>query len=168
MKRLYTPWRSKYARSVEGAKQENATANECVFCIKLAEKNDDKHYILGRFEHNMVVLNLYPYNAGHLLILPLEHKPCLSDLSAQARAEAMELISKSIDVVKKVLGAQGVNVGMNVGKQAGAGIPSHVHIHVLPRWQGDTNFMSLLAQTKVIAFDLNDIYAQLKPHFIQL
>jgi len=168
MKRLYTPWRSAYARAVDGSKHDGSDAKSCVFCQQIAAKDDEKYFILKRCEHNIVILNLYPYNSGHLLILPFEHQPCISDLSAQARAEAMELVAHSTRIVKEELKAQGVNVGMNLGKIAGAGIPSHMHIHVLPRWSGDANFMPLLANTKVISFDLNKIYAQLKPHFEKL
>ena len=168
MKRLYAPWRSLYAKNVQETKNEKATAGECDFCKQLALNQDEKYFILRRFTHSFVCLNLYPYNAGHLLILPLQHKPTLTDLSPEIRGEIMELTSLSTGIVKDVLHCQGINIGINLGTAAGAGIPSHVHVHVLPRWTGDSNFMPILADTKMISFDLNSIYAQLKPAFLSL
>ena len=111
------------------------------------------------------MLNRFPYNAGHLLILPYKHVADLNDLPAEAQHELIELTAKSIDVLKKELGAQGINIGMNLGKIGGAGIPAHIHQHVLPRWQGDTNFLPILTETKAISFDLREIYNKLKEAF---
>lgn len=160
MKNLYAPWRESYAEKVD--KKSNTV---CVFCDHAKENHDEQNFILGRYEHGYVMLNLYPYNAGHLLVVPYAHVASLEQLDAQVRQELMELVSKCCEIVTKVLEAQGINVGINVGKAAGAGIPDHLHIHVLPRWQHDTNFMPLLAQTKHISFDLKKIFQELKPHF---
>ena len=111
------------------------------------------------------MLNKYPYNAGHLLILPIRHVALLSDLEKNERAELMELVNMSVNIVSATLGNHGLNIGINLGKAAGAGIPSHLHTHILPRWDGDTNFMPAIAKTKVISFDLSDIYEKLKKEF---
>jgi ATP adenylyltransferase len=167
MKFLFAPWRSKYAKSAE-SKKETTTSKECVFCQQLNENNDEEYFILKRFKYCFIALNKFPYNAGHLLILPLQHQSSLSTLSAQGRIEMMELVTQSTQIVQEVLECEGVNIGLNLGKAAGAGIPSHLHMHVLPRWLADTNFMPALSETKVISFDLSQIYKQLKPYFEKL
>lgn len=165
MKNLYAPWRSSYAASTEDSKKENALKNDCVFCTQLQENNDEKHFILKRYKHCFVVLNKYPYNAGHLMVLPLSHEKSLENLSADARHEIMDATSHCVKVVEKVLRAEGVNIGLNIGKASGAGIPSHLHMHILPRWNGDTNFLPTLADIKVVSFDLKEIFDLLKPEF---
>lgn len=110
------------------------------------------------------MMNRYPYNAGHLLILPLKHTAALSDLTPAARAQLMELTHHCTEILKKVLDAHGVNIGMNLGKAAGAGLPSHLHMHVLPRWRGDTNFLPLLADVKPVSADLQQLFNKLKPY----
>lgn len=165
MKKLYAPWRSSYTTSTARTKNENTKKNECVFCSQIKEKKDAKHFILKRTKNSIVMLNLYPYNAGHLLVLPVSHTATLDKLSKEQRAELMELVSQTSSIVTKILGAEGVNVGLNLGKASGAGIPSHLHFHVLPRWIGDTNFLPTLSDTKQISFDLKKIYTQLKKGF---
>ena len=165
MKQLYCPWRRDYSLNTARSKNEDATQEECVFCQNLKQEQDEKNFIIKRFDHNAVMLNRFPYNAGHLLVLPYPHVSDLNDLSAEARQELIELTTQSAAVLKKVLGAQGINIGLNMGKAGGAGMPAHVHMHVLPRWQGDTNFLPTLAQTKTISFDLHDIYQKLKKAF---
>jgi len=165
MKKLFAPWRSDYASDSGEAKKEKTTKTQCLFCSQLKENKDETYFILKRLKHSFVMLNRYPYNAGHLLVLPIKHCANLNDLSKEERAELMELTNHSIEIVNKVLKNDGLNVGLNLGKAAGAGIPSHLHIHILPRWEGDTNFMPTIAQTKVISFDLGQIYGQLKQKF---
>ncbi len=165
MKRIYAPWRSPYAESTHRTKDEKASAKECVFCKQLQEKNDDQHFIIKRFKHNAIILNRYPYNAGHILIIPLAHKATLDTISKATRTELMELLSMSSHLIQKVLDAHGINIGLNIGKAAGAGIPSHLHFHVLPRWSGDTNFLPTLTDTKLISFDLQQVYELLKKAF---
>lgn len=168
MKFLYAPWREDYSSAIDKAsKQSDASQAACVFCKQLAENNDEKNLIIKRFHHNYVLLNKYPYNAGHILILPLEHHAELSELSLPARIELIELINSTIELMQTTLNPHGFNVGFNLGKEAGAGIPSHLHAHVLPRWQGDTNFLPTLADTKQISFDLHKIYERLKMAFEQ-
>lgn len=168
MKHLYAPWRNKYVKGDVRGKTENALKEECAFCQKIDEGDDEKHFIFRRFDHFVAMLNLYPYNAGHLLLVALDHKNCLKDLSPEARKELMELTNASIEVLQKVMNAQGINVGINIGKAAGASIPAHLHAHILPRWIGDTNFLPTLGETKQISVDLNELYQELKPHFEQL
>jgi len=165
MKRLYAPWRSHYAKSIMAGKHADAAANTCDFCTQLAANNDEKYFILKRFNHSFVCLNLYPYNAGHLLVLPLTHTATLHQLTPEARTEIMEVVSLSTQIAEQVLQCNGINVGINLGKAAGAGIPHHLHVHVLPRFNGDTNFMPILSDTKLISFDLQELYTKLKPAF---
>ncbi len=165
MKHLYCPWRQNYSQDKGRSKQPDTTQDECVFCTHMQATNDEQSFILKRASHNIVVLNTYPYNAGHLMIIPLEHVSDLDQLSPEARSEMMELINKSIVILRQELQSQGINVGMNLGAIGGAGIPSHIHMHVVPRYQGDTNFMATIADTRHVSFDLKEIYSQLKPLF---
>ena len=165
MKFLYCPWRSRYSQTNGHGKTEETTEKECIFCYISKEKQDEKNFILKRFAHNFVMLNRFPYNAGHLLIVPFAHAAQLSDVNKEARVELIELTTHSISIVKETLEAHGTNTGINFGKAAGAGIPSHYHMHILPRWLGDTNFLPTLTGTKQISFDLHHIYQQLKPSF---
>lgn len=168
MKLLYCPWRSEYTTDVAHTKNENATQDECVFCTQFKQKKDTEYFILKRFEYHAVMLNKYPYNAGHLLILPFNHVANLHELSKESRGELTELIMHSTQILKQTLDAHGFNVGLNLGKAGGAGIPSHLHYHVLPRYHGDTNFLPTLANTKQISFDLEEFYQKLKPEFEQV
>jgi ATP adenylyltransferase len=165
MKILYAPWRSSYVHGMVQGKTENTTQQECIFCNQITLQEDEKHFIFRRFNYNIIMLNIFPYNAGHLLIVSLEHTNCLTNSSKAARIELIELTHECITILNKALKADGINVGINLGKAAGAGIPSHLHEHVLPRWTGDTNFLPLLAETKQISVDLKKLYRQLKPYF---
>lgn len=168
MKNLYCPWRSEYTSDVAQSKHESTSPDECVFCQQFAQKKDAEYFILKRFEYHAVMLNRYPYNAGHLLILPFNHVAHLHELSKESRSEMTELIMHSTQILKRAIGAHGFNVGLNLGKIAGAGIPAHLHYHVLPRYHGDTNFLPTLAHTKQISFDLAEFYKKLKPEFEQI
>jgi ATP adenylyltransferase len=168
MDRLYAPWREGYATRVDAEKKEHISHDACVFCLQLEEGTDEKYFILRRFPNTIVMLNLYPYNGGHLLVLPFKHTDSLSQLSPDIRAEIMEVTNQSIIILSEVLEAQGFNVGLNLARAAGAGIPSHVHFHVVPRWIGDTNFLVTLANTKQISVDLYALYTKLRPYFQEL
>lgn len=168
MKHLYAPWREEYSKSIERGKQEGAGQESCVFCSIFQESDDERHFILARSSSMIVMLNRYPYNAGHIMVLPIAHIASLNALSKENRQELMELTNACTEIVKAEFACDGVNVGINLGKAAGAGIPSHLHMHILPRFFGDTNFLPTLADTKQISFDLNAIYKRLKPHFEQL
>jgi ATP adenylyltransferase len=168
MKQLYAPWRGDYTSSTVRGKKEDTPEEDCIFCSQFKEQMDEKNFILKRFEHNVVMLCRYPYNAGHLLILPLTHVAGLQEISKEARGELMELANRSIEILNKTINPDGCNVGLNLGKAAGAGIPSHLHMHVLPRWTGDTNFMPVIAGTKVISFNIDEIYKKLHVAFAEL
>jgi len=165
MKNLFSPWRNSYSQDVSDGKTESTQECDCIFCWQLAQNNDPEYFILRRFAYHAVMLNKYPYNAGHILIIPLSHIPKLENLSIEGRTELMELTHQTVIILEKNLKQHGTNIGINLGKASGAGIPSHLHMHILPRWEGDTNFMPTLSQTKVISFDLSTIYDQIKPDF---
>ncbi len=157
MKQLWAPWRLTYI--LEG------NTDECIFCVKPEEDADRDNLILFRGEHAFVIMNLYPYGNGHLMIVPYEHANELNGLSEDALLNLMILTRKTENVLRKVLQAQGFNIGVNLGKAAGAGIDEHLHIHVVPRWTGDTNFMPVLADTKVIPQHIQATYDLLLPFF---
>jgi diadenosine tetraphosphate (Ap4A) HIT family hydrolase len=161
---LYAPWRDKYV--TQNKKNILNPEGGCVFCEKFL-KNDriDQEYILKKTAHAFVILNLYPYNGGHLLILPMEHAANLEDISKEARSELMELMSASVTILKNVLKAEGVNTGFNLGSASGAGLPEHLHLHIVPRWENDTSFITTIGQTKNISVDLEKVYNDLKPAF---
>lgn len=156
MKKLYAPWRTAYTKRVHAAQESS-----CVFCIIRDSKDDAQEFVLKRLPHCMVMLNKYPYNPGHLLIVPYEHKSALHLYDAAVRAELVEQASIGTEILQKAFDTDGCNIGINLGKASGAGIPDHLHMHVLPRFFGDTNFLPTLADTKQISLDLHEIYAQL-------
>jgi ATP adenylyltransferase len=162
---LYAPWREEYTNSTaQGPKgQENATPEECVFCPRFTQTTDEENLILARYQYNCIMLNRYPYNSGHLLIIPFKHKGNLEDFSFEVQKELIQLISHTTAILKKELNAHGINIGINLGKAAGAGIPAHLHVHVLPRWYGDTNFLPTLFETKQISTDLGKFYKRISP-----
>lgn len=157
MEFLWAPWRMEYILS------EKSTG--CLFCVKLAENTDGQNYILLRADHSFVMMNYYPYNNGHLMIVPYRHVANLSALNAAEQAELMALVCRCQGVLVKAMRPEGFNIGMNLGKIAGAGVEQHLHFHIVPRWNGDTNFMPITGHTKVIPQALNESYAFLKPLF---
>lgn len=162
MEKLYAPWRQNYVQDVNKKRKKAG----CVFCDHIKSTDDDeKNFVIKRYQHSIVMLNLYPYNAGHILVLPKKHCKELSELSVTEQAALMHTLTTSIALLKKTLKPDGFNVGISLGKAAGAGIPGHLHIHILPRWEGDTNFLPLLAETKQISVDLVKLYQQLKRAF---
>jgi ATP adenylyltransferase len=165
MKNLYAPWRSPYSSSDASHKGADTPTSDCVFCDCISQSSDEHNFILKRYTHCVAILNKYPYNAGHLMIIPNKHIKKLIDLSPEALNEIMAVITHATTIVEEQLKAEGINIGLNVGSASGAGIPSHLHWHVLPRWNGDTNFLPTLAATKVISFDLKEIYELLMSHF---
>ena len=157
MKKLYAPWRSQYINRVHTKTEKTS----CVFCAIHESQYDAQEFVLKRFEHCMIILNKYPYNPGHILIVPYEHYEQLYNYKSTVHTELITQASIASEILQKTLGAHGCNVGINIGKAAGAGIPEHLHIHVLPRFIGDTNFLPILADTKQISIDLNEIYTKL-------
>ncbi len=133
----------------------------CIFCDKPKENRDKENYILYRGETCFSMLNIYPYNNGHLMVVPFRHVLDLDGLTDNELTELIQLVRRSMNVQRKALNPDGFNVGMNVGKVAGAGVKDHIHIHVVPRWGGDTNFMPLIADTRVIPELLQSTYEKL-------
>jgi len=166
MKRIYAPWRNNFVKDAIKNHDQKKMENECIFCHQFEQDDDEKHLILKRYKNCAVMLNHYPYNSGHLLILPLEHKSELEELNLETRAEIMEAINSAIKALKKVLKPLGFNAGLNLGSAGGGGIPSHLHFHILPRWSGDTNFLVTLGQTKVVCSDFHKIYDSLKRELV--
>ena len=157
MKDLWSPWRIEYILQKK--------PKGCIFCTTCQENLDEENLILFRGEHNFVILNRYPYNNGHLMVVPYRHVNMLNDLPLDEQIEMMQLVSLSIEVLKESMSPDGFNVGMNLGAPAGAGIKDHIHMHIVPRWTGDTNFMPVLSDTRVIVEALEQSYARLKPLF---
>jgi ATP adenylyltransferase len=140
----------------------------CIFCDHLAENDDESARILYRGPAAFVILNAFPYNTGHLMIAPLRHVGELEETTATERRELMDLISDAVQIIRSAMNPHGFNLGINLGQVAGAGIPGHLHVHVVPRWGGDTNFMPVVGQTKVLPEMLDDTYAKLRPGFDDL
>jgi ATP adenylyltransferase len=159
--RLWSPWRAKYVAS--GIDSQSPS---CVFC-RLAEdsKNDESNLVVFRGIHNFVALNLYPYITGHLLIVPYQHLAELDSAAKEITDELMDLTKRSETALRKVYSPAGFNVGMNLGGAAGAGIVDHIHLHILPRWPGDTNFMTTIAESRVIPESLETTYSKLRGKF---
>jgi ATP adenylyltransferase len=152
--RLWTPWRMEYIRST-------GDAAECIFCDLPARGDDEKNLILTRSERGFVILNAFPYNAGHLMVAPFRHVGELEEATGDELADLDALLQRSIGALKEEYQPQGFNIGMNLGRVAGAGIPDHLHWHVVPRWNGDTNFMPVVGQTKVLPELLVESYERL-------
>jgi ATP adenylyltransferase len=140
----------------------------CIFCDLLARDDDVGAHVLFRDESAFVLLNAFPYNTGHLMVAPSRHVANLRDLEPAELSALMELTSRSVDIVQEAMSPQGFNVGMNLGTVAGAGVPGHLHVHVVPRWGGDTNFMTVVGDTKVLPEMLADTDAKLRPGFSAL
>lgn len=153
MELIWSPWRMEYimAHKTPG----------CVFCDKLVCGNDEDEHVLLRGQTAFIALNRYPYTNGHLLVAPCAHVSSLEDLPAETLTEMMLLVNRGLAALRQVMQPQGFNVGANLGKAAGAGIESHVHIHVVPRWNGDTSFMSTIGMTRTIPESLDQTYRRL-------
>ena len=156
MKKIWAPWRSKF---IYDRKQKG-----CIFCNGRDSKSPNKSFIIKKTKHSFSILNIYPYNNGHIMVSPKRHVPSLEKLSSDEIGDLMELVNESTKTLKKVLKPEGFNIGANIGKVAGAGFPGHVHIHIVPRWAGDTNFMPVLNHTKVISESLEALYDRLKKY----
>jgi ATP adenylyltransferase len=135
--------------------------SECIFCTKPAEQRDRENYILYRGQHGYIMLNAYPYNNGHLLILPYAHVPTLEQLDEATAAELMLLTQRGITALRRSMSPEGFNIGVNIGKAAGAGIADHVHVHIVPRWTGDTNFMPVVGSVRLVPELLEATYERL-------
>jgi ATP adenylyltransferase len=159
VERLWTPWRRAF---IEGGDKRSG---ECFLCAIAAEHDDRGNLVLLRAERAFVLLNLYPYNSGHLLVAPFTHTGDLATLDPCIANDLTHLTQRCVGALQQAYTPEGFNVGMNLGKPAGAGVPDHLHVHVVPRWTGDTNFMPILAETKVLPETLDQTYERLKPLF---
>jgi len=157
---LWAPWRMEY---ILGEKEE-----ECIFCSKPKADEDRRNLILLRGEHNFVIMNKYPYNNGHVMVVPYRHTADFNGLHEKESLEMMNVISQCIEVIKRAIHPEGFNIGMNLGKIAGAGIDEHIHFHIVPRWAADTNFMPVLGHTKVISEGLWETWDKFKAEFDKL
>jgi len=157
MKQIWAPWRIEY---IQMKKPEG-----CILCDKPKQKDDVANYILYRGDKNFVIMNSYPYNPGHLMVAPYRHVAHLEELTDEERHEHFDMVSRSVKLLKEVFNPAGFNIGMNIGKVAGAGIDDHIHTHIVPRWQGDTNFMPVIADVRVIPEALAGTYKKLEGKF---
>ncbi len=154
-KRLWAPWRAAYVSAI------HKKVKGCVFCRIAKENKDQKNYIFKRHRYCFAVLNIFPYNNGHAMIIPNRHVNDLKKLRKEEKADLWALLEDVKDLLDRVLKPQGYNIGINMGKSAGAGFPGHIHIHIVPRWQGDENFMPVIAQTKVVSQSMDILLERL-------
>jgi len=158
MDHLWSPWRYKYIASAD-------KTDECVFCRINREQKDAENFVVHRASLNFIVLNLFPYTSGHLMIVPYEHKASLVDFDTATTTEVLELAKRSQLALEAEYHPDGFNIGMNLGRSAGAGVADHLHLHVVPRWSGDANFVSIVGETRVLPEDLAATYLKLTKHF---
>ncbi len=160
MDTLFTPWRYKY---ISGEK----TSSGCFLCEAAGDSEDAARLVVCRRRHHIVLLNRHPYTNGHLMIAPREHLSAPEEASAEARAELWPTVLEAKRVLERLYAPDGFNIGLNLGRAAGAGVPDHFHLHVVPRWDGDTNFMSVVGGVRLIPEDLDDLRDRLTPLFDQ-
>ncbi len=159
---LWSPWRYDYIKSDKSA--DNSSG--CIFCdIVKNPASDEEKFIIHRAAHNFVILNIYPYITGHLMIVPFSHLADLDQADKEITDELMDLTKLCQTAIRKAYAPQGFNLGMNMGKAAGAGVAEHIHLHLLPRWVGDANFMTAIAETRTIPESLTTTFQKLKDHF---
>lgn len=163
MDKMWAPWRSEYIDSFAGEKE-----SECFLCDALKAQNEQDVFIVEKTKRSFVILNIYPYNTGHVMVVPNRHLGELESLSQKELLDTSLLVQKAIKALKKAYRPHGINIGMNLGRPAGAGLETHVHFHVVPRWNGDTNFMAAIADTKVLSESLRESYKKLKKAFKEL
>jgi ATP adenylyltransferase len=158
VKRLWSPWRSRYIDSFS----KKVASRKCIFCGVKNEGDDADRLIVWKGEECYIIMNLFPYNSGHLMVVPYRHRAALHDLTDDECLELMNGTKLAMKLLERVSHPDGFNVGANFGRSSGAGIEGHVHIHVVPRWQGDTNFLPVVSDTKIISQDIQDTYKKLK------
>ncbi len=158
LERIWAPWRAQY---ILDSAAQGPSDPACFICRGLSDSNDRSNLIVWRGPHSVVVLNRFPYNNGHLLVAPNVHRGRLDELSGPELLEPVETVRWMVRLLDRMLRPQGYNIGLNLGKSAGAGLPGHIHWHIVPRWDGDTNFMPVLGQTKVIVESLLAFYDRL-------
>jgi ATP adenylyltransferase len=155
---LWSPWRFRYV-------SQASPSDACIFCQKAAEQRDEENFVLHRARHCFVILNIYPYSSGHLMVAPYAHVANLAGVPPEGLAEMMELARRAEHALEQAYHPDGMNLGMNLGQAAGAGVAGHVHMHLLPRWFADSNFMTTIGETRVIPEDLSATFQKLKPYF---
>ncbi len=160
MEKIWAPWRIEYIRSIGKEKPK-----ECFLCETPKQNNDALNYILYRGKKNFVIMNSYPYNPGHLMIAPYRHLASLEELTDEELHEHIEIVVRSLKVLREAFDPAGFNIGANIGKVAGVGLEGHVHTHIVPRWQGDTNFMPVVSDTKVVSEAVAETYKKLEGKF---
>jgi len=161
MKVIWAPWRMAYIKHARKPAR-------CIFCSKARERRDAANLLLHRGRHGFVMMNLFPYNSGHLLVAPYAHVNSPESLSADAALDLIRLTNLSLRALRAAIRPEGFNVGMNLGRVSGAGLDAHVHLHIVPRWNGDTNFMPLFSETRVIPEHLRETYRKLRARFRQM
>ncbi|MCE4605886.1 MAG: HIT domain-containing protein [Desulfurococcales archaeon] len=160
---LWAPWRMKYIKdTVE--KEEQDQQNECILCRVAKEADDKRNLILHRGKRVYIIMNKYPYNTGHLMIVPYRHIPSIENLDPCELLELSLTIKHAVEGLREAIRPDGFNIGVNIGRAAGAGIYEHVHVHIVPRWVGDSNFMPVIGGVKVIPQSLDETYSQVKPY----
>jgi len=155
MKQIWSPWRMKYI-------QQHSHSASCIFCDALRQEDNAENLIVCRAQHSFLILNRYPYNNGHVMVVPYEHHPSIELLQPATRAELLEMVSRIVIVLRELYAADGFNIGINIGSAAGAGVAGHVHMHVVPRWNGDTNFISTVSSVRVLPEDLGITYQRIR------
>ncbi len=158
---LWAPWRMEYILS-------NKKDDQCIFCPTEDRTNDEDRLILYVGAMSMVIMNRYPYINGHLLVMPVRHVPTLDALSEEESLDLIIKVRKTINILKQEMSPDGFNVGLNLGKVAGAGVEEHMHFHIVPRWNGDTNYMTVLGDVRVIPEHIRETYKKLLPYFKKL
>ncbi len=157
MKQIWAPWRMEYI--------EEEKSGECIFCTLPKAGADEKNFILYKGPLSFIIMNVFPYNTGHLMISPYRHLSCITKLSEEESLEIDQLTRKCVEILRTAKSPEGFNVGFNMGKAGGAGFEEHIHVHIVPRWIGDTNYMPVLADVKVHPEHLRATYEKLLPHF---
>jgi ATP adenylyltransferase len=152
---IWTPWRYEYVNSVDDREG-------CIFCDKSKAENDRENLVVFRGERCFAILNLFPYTTGHIMIAPYEHTDTIEELDPEALTEMMVVAQRSMSAIRDAFGPEGFNLGINISRVAGAGIKDHVHLHLVPRWAGDNNFMAVIAETRVLPRTLDDVWLALK------
>ncbi len=156
MKHLWTPWRMAYVKG------EKKPVEGCIFCNKVSPDSDEKEHVIARSEHVYVTLNRYPYNNGHLMVVPYRHVASQEEMSTEGLTDLMVTVNRALSVLRRAYNPPAFNLGANIGEAAGAGIAAHYHFHIVPRWSGDANFMSTVGNTRVLPDSLDNTYRELK------
>jgi len=158
MEHIWSPWRYQYISNVEHVPG-------CVFCRVVQEQHDDQNFVVHRATFNFLILNLFPYTPGHLMVVPYKHAASLAEVDDQTTTEMMQLAKRAQSALESEYKPNGFNIGMNLGRAAGAGVADHLHLHIVPRWNGDANFVSIVGETRVLPEDLQTTWSKLQKHF---